>query len=609
MPQPKDDTGWLCLWRIIKVQKGCLFVSLMFTSAAALLELLPYWLIFQAMEGVLNYQQLSISTTQLKELLYQAALWMLAALVIKNLVYAAAYTFSHKAAFRILTYTRRILATRLAWAPSHWLQKYHSGQLKLALLQDVDKVENFVAHHTVEVWGAVIGPVIVTGYLLWVDWRLALASLFVAPLAVLSSMLVMRGMKPLYEEYHQSSVNLNNTTVEYLRNMPVMKLFQQDSRRFNMMVGCLEQYYGVVDKITTLTVPRWSLFTSLLGANLLVILPISMFLYQNGEIRLLDILMAVILGSGMLRPLLKVSHFFTEVQEVLVGVKRLSPIISMPSTCNTDSSVRLAAPLRIVFNNVSFSYGGQQVLKDLNLTVSAGSTTVLMGSSGSGKSTVAQLLAGLLLPDTGEIQINDVSVMALNNQQRSALIAVASQDVFLFKGTIRDNLKLARDGITDKEMHHAIAVAQADELIRRLPGGYDTQLQEQGVRLSGGEKQRIALARALLADTPILVLDEATAFADSLTQKSFYHALKQHFPQKTVLVIAHRTYGLEDADKIAIVNDGTIDAQGGHTELLAQSDYYRLIWQLQNEDDNWTIGANNSANSRHPQRKELAHEI
>ncbi|WDA23102.1 ABC transporter ATP-binding protein [Aeromonas hydrophila] len=590
MSNLEDDTGWLTLWRMVKVQQGCLSASMIFTCFAALLELLPFWLLFQAMEAVLGYYQHDLSSPELITALYHSALGMMVALAAKTMVYALAYGLSHKAAFGILTHIRRLLVTRLAWAPVHWLQKYHSGQLKLAVLQDVERVENFVAHHTVEVLVSAIGPVVVTGYLLWVDWRLALASLLVAPLAVLSSMLVMRGMNHLYAEYHQASVSLNSITVEYLRNMPVMKIFQQDSRRFKAMVDSLDQYYSMVAKITKVTVPRWALFTCLLGANLLVILPVAMVLYQAGEVRLLDVLMAVMLGAGMLRPLLKISYFFTEIKEVLAGVKRLAPIMAAPTTANTSLPTALETPLQVTFKDVSFGYDCLPVLNGINLVLAPGATTVLMGRSGGGKSTLAQLLAGLLVPDSGEVLVNGVPISSLDNQQRASLIAVASQDVFLFKGTIRDNLQLARDGISEQDMYQAVAVAQAQELIQRLPEGYDTQLQEQGVRLSGGEKQRIALARALLADTPILVLDEATAFADSLTQKAFYHALKLHYPEKTVLVIAHRTYGLESADLISIIEDGLIQSQGSHAHLLITSDYYRQIWQLQKDSDNWSIG-------------------
>ncbi|KOO05362.1 ABC transporter ATP-binding protein [Vibrio nereis] len=591
MSIPEDEPGWRSLWKMAAVERGALYISMTFTAVAALLELLPFWLLFQAIESVLGHYQDTLTATELKAALYDSALWMALALVAKTLVYLVAYGFSHKAAFGVLTHTRRALVTRLAWAPVNWLQDYHSGQLKLAALQDVERVENFIAHHTVEVSVSAIGPVVVTGYLMWVDWRLALAALVVSPLAVLSSMLVTRGMGSLFEDYHKRSVHLNNTTVEYLRNMPVMKLFQQDSRRFKMMIDSLSNYYGVVATITKFTVPRWSFYTSLLGANLLVILPVGAFLYQSGEVRVLDILMAVVLGAGMLRPLLKVSNFFHEIKHILVSVKRLEPILTAPSVENDNAACDIASPYQIEFQDVSFSYGERQVLNGVNLTLQHGTTTVLMGRSGGGKSTLAQLLAGLLLPDSGDVTLNGTSVSQLSSQQRAALIAVASQDVFLFKGSIRDNLKLARDGISDDDLNRAVQVAQAKALINRLPQGLDTELQEQGVRLSGGEKQRIALARALLADTPILVLDEATAFADSLTQKAFYRALKHSYPEKTVLVIAHRTYGLEGADQIAIIENGAIESLGIHTKLLECNEYYQQVWTLQRDSENWTIGA------------------
>ncbi len=196
---------------------------------------------------------------------------------------------------------------------------------------------------------------------------------------MLSLMLVMRGMDHLYAEYHQASVNLNSTTVEYLRNMPVMKLFQQDSRRFKAMVDSLDRYYGMVAKITKVTVPRWALFTCLLGANLLVILPVALVLYQAGEVRLLDVLVAVLLGAGMLRPLLKINHFFTEIREVLAGVKRLAPIMAAPTTENASLPTALGTPLQVTFRDVSFGYDDLPVLSGINLTLTSGTTTVLMG--------------------------------------------------------------------------------------------------------------------------------------------------------------------------------------------------------------------------------------
>jgi len=608
MSKSTEDSGWLTLWKMVRNQRLLLSFSMLFTLCAALMELLPFWLVFTAMEAVLNFHRDLVSSSDLAGALYQVALWMTVALVVKTLVYGGAYALSHQAAFRILTHTRRLLVTRLAWAPIHWLQRYHSGQLKLAVLQDIERVENFVAHHTVEVTVSVIGPVIVTGYLLWVDWRLAVAALLVVPLAVFSSMLVMRGMDQLYDDYHQSSVGLSSTTVEYLRNMPVMKLFQQDSRRFQVMVESLERYYGMVEKVTRVTVPRWAIFTSLLGANILVILPVAIALYDMGEVRLLDILMAVVLGAGMLRPLLKVSHFFTEIKEVLAGIRRLQPMLEVEDTRQAGSVADLSAPTTVTFDNLHFQYSKAPVLNGVSLSLKPETTTVLLGCSGSGKSTLAQLLAGLLLPDEGQVCINGHPVSDLDNQQRASLIAVASQDVFLFKGTIRENLQLARDGICDEEMQLAIRVAQAERLIAELSEGYDTRLQEQGVCLSGGEKQRIALARALLADTPILVLDEATAFADSLTQQAFYRDLKTFYPSKTVLVIAHRTYGLEQADQIAILEQGRIQARGSHPSLLEQNAYYRRVWKLQNDGEPWSIGDAWTKQLRMQQQVEVEHE-
>ncbi len=610
-----QGTGWQSLWWLVGKQKKRLILALLAATIAAVLELVPFWLLFLTAEQLLQVMQQQMTLLLAAENLYQLALWMLAALLVKTLVYGIAYYLSHQAAFLVLAETRRTLVNRLAWAPLSWLQGQHSGQLKQMVLQDVARIENLIAHHGVELTVAVLSPLLVTGYLFWLDWRLALAALAVAPLAVLSSMFFMRGMDQQYDAYQQRLTVLNNTILEYLRNRTAMKLFLQDSQRFTNLVSALERYYDLVAGLTRRTVPRWALFTSLLGANLLLILPVGHWLWQQQELELNTLIMALLLSGGMLRPLLKVSHFFSESKEALAGIRRMAPVLAMPDrdVSHTDSvgsahidisggnvgsaldssGIKLSG-VSVHFQQLSFAYPEQDLkqnigLKQIDLTLSAGSSTLLLGASGSGKSTLAQLLAGLLVPTQGRILINDIDLACLNNQQRSQLIAVATQEAFLFKGTIRQNLMLARENISEQALLLAVQVAQAESLIEQLPDGYDTQLEELGGRLSGGERQRIALARALLADTPVLVLDEATAFADNLTQQAFYLALQCHYPHKTLLIIAHHLAGLQQVDQIVLLDQGRVQAIGDHSCLLADNPAYQRLWTLHQHSYLWSL--------------------
>ena len=579
----KIDRGWHLLGQMLCKERVFMLGSLLFTVLAAIVELLPYWIVFKVIELLLNMPENSV------EQLYSFAGWLAAALIIKSILYGIAYFLSHQAAYRILTFTRQKLIAKLAYAPLEWLQQRTSGELKHTLLQDVDNIENFIAHHTVEVLAAAVGPIVVTLFLFWIDWHLALAALVIAPLAVLSSTLFMRGLSDEYIEYNGAAAKLDATTIEYLRYMPVMKLFRQDSSSFQIMRQRLQHYYQLVISLTRKTVPGWSLFSSLLGANILVILPLGMWLYSNNTVTMTQVIMSVVLGSGMLKPLLKISRFFMEINEVLAGVRKMAPILAL-SEVQSTSEYKLDNKISIEFCDLDFSYQDREILKGINLTLLPGTFTVLLGPSGAGKTTMAQLLAGLLLPSSGAVTINGKALTAYGNEQRSQLIAVATQEVFLFKGTIKDNLLLARPLATDDEINLALKVAQAGEFVESLPNGLNTKIHEQGVRLSGGEKQRIAIARAFLANTPVLVLDEAAASLDNLTQQAFYRDIKHYYPEKTILVVAHRSYGVETADQIVVLEQGIISGIGQHEQLILENTFYKWLWLCQVENEHWALG-------------------
>lgn len=641
--------GWHTLVDLLIPQRTRLLIAIAMTLLAVTCELLPYWILFQAVDVLLSLflQSASFSDPAVEtqyNVLLQLAGSMALALLLKTVFYSIAYFLSHQSAFSVLAETRKTLVSQLAQAPLPWIEQHSSGQLKQAVLQDVEQLETLISHHTVEVIAALTSPLLITLFLLWIDWRLALAALACAPLAVMAALFFMQNTRSQYDQYNQAVSALNSTTVEYLRTIPVMKVFRQDTENFQVMREKLHRYYTLTASLTKKTVPGWALFSSLLGANMLFILPTGIWLYTESAVSLTQIMMVVILGSGMLKPLLKVSRFFMEVNEVLASVRRLEPILTL-NTEHQKLTHHLSAPVTVKFEHIGFSYGlsygfndsfyenfnesfndsynydynydynysynydeknnGEPdtavtktvsetaILKNINFTLSPGSFTVLLGPSGTGKSTLSQLLSGLLIPDTGRITINGVPVEQLSNGERASLIAVVTQDIFLFKGTLRDNICLAKPHASEQDIQTALKGAQAEHLIATLPQGLDTQIHEQGIRLSGGERQRITIARALLADTPVLVLDEATASLDNRTQHAVHQSIKKHYPEKTLLVISHRNDRLESADQILVLNNQQIEATGSHQNLLASNGFYRTLWQYQSASDNWSIRTNN----------------
>lgn len=557
-------------------------VALVVTLVAVLAELTPFAVLFIAVEAILATPQ------DFAAELAALAPWLLGGIMLKYTAYGIAYLISHHTAYAIMASTRSRLAAHLDDAPLHWIHAQGSGALKQSVIQDVERMEAFIAHHTVEVAAAVLAPLSVTIALLWVDVRLALAALAVGPLALLASACAMRGAGKNQDRFNQASASLDNVTVEYLRNMPVLKVFCRSASGFRLLRRRLRTYYRLADRITRNTVPGWALFTSILSAHLLLLLPLGAWLHARGEIGIAQVVVAVLLGAGIFRPLLKVSRFIMDMPPILAGLRRMAPILAL-NRSRGQAHLPAAAAVRIELDQVCFCYGERQVLTGVSLSLAPGAFNVLLGPSGSGKSTVAQLVAGLLTPTSGSVTANGQAIADLDDEERARCISLATQDVFLFSGTVRDNLALARPQASETEIRRAVRVAQAEAMIQALPAGYDTSLDELGARLSGGERQRLAVARALLADAAVLVLDESTAFADSLTQRAFFQALLAEYPHKTLLVVAHRLYGIEQADQILVLEAGRLRLHGRHDQLMDESGYYRSLWAYEESAEHWSL--------------------
>lgn len=572
------------LRRLLSGQYGRLALAIVLAVAAASAELWPYWLLGTA-AGV------AVTSPAAGAELFRLAGWLALALLFKYLLYSAAYYCSHVSAFLVLLDTRRGLVRQLAGAPLRWLNQAGSGELKRLVLQDVDRLEQFIAHHTVELAAALASPVLVAGLLLAIDWRLALAALATVPFALLLQAMMMRGFGVHMAQYGTALDELHGATIEYVRSMPVMKAYRQDATSFQRMRDSLHAYQALMSRITRQTVPAWSVFMVLLSANIATLLPAGLWLYQAAHVTLPQLVLALVLGSGMLKPLFKVIKLSTELREVQASLQRMA---SLPAPAPAAQQAPACLPdlpdlPEVRFEHVFFAYANAPVLHDVSLHLPAGSLTALVGPSGAGKSTVAALLAGLLQADAGRIRIGGVALDALDEGARAALIALATQDAFLFRGSLLDNLRLGRPDASDAQVRQALRVAQADGCIDALPAGWHTHVEERGVRLSGGERQRIAIARALLADTPVLLLDEATAFADSRTERRFYQALRAAYPHKTVLVIAHRLSSIASAAQILVMDQGRLVAHGAHADLLRRCPLYHDLWQRQFDSEQWHI--------------------
>ncbi|KZN33826.1 ABC transporter ATP-binding protein [Pseudoalteromonas luteoviolacea] len=575
----ENQSPWSIIFAICAPYKGKMLMALGLMVFVTLFELVPVYLLFLSIQELLN--PLSASAEQL--------LWIAAgiccAILLKSSCSMGAYYFSHQVAYQALTKVRMKLTTQLANLPLTWLSEQNAAVLKQNILQDVEHIENFIAHQSVELFNAILTPLVVFTVIAFIDWRLALSAVAVVPLAFLASGLFMHKTAGQYERFSHVSEDLTATLSDYVKNMPLMKLYNLDSKRFAVLNRKLDRYQELVLELTGQTVPGWTLYTALLGASFVCLLPAAIGLHSAQAVTTEQVILSMLLAVGMLNPIIKVSRFFMEANELLAGVKRITPIYLAPDPKlnNTQIQADKKHPL-MQFYSVDFTYQSHKVLKGVHFKLVPNSLNVIVGASGNGKSTLAMLACGLLSPSSGRVQLYGQDVSLLTDNARAQFMSVVTQECYLFEGTLRDNILFGRSGISSDALERAVVAAQLKSWLTQLPDGLETLVQTRGQNLSGGEKQRIAIARALVSETPLVILDEAASAMDNVTQGKFYQAIQGHYPNTTFLVITHKYLGLENTGQIFVLNNGEIASQGTHEALLMRCAYYRHSWQLQQSD-------------------------
>lgn len=566
------------LRRQLAPQQAALYLALFCAVIAALAELGCFLSLAMALSYLAVDMPLAGAMVPLASLKWSYWLGLLAAcLLLKYLAYGVAYILSHRSAFAVLSNLRQALCQGLMLLPINQVFTYKSGQLKSIIMQDVERLEQFIAHHSVEFVVALVGPLLCLLLLTWVDYRLALLTLLPLPVAFSLQFFLLRRIAPIMQRYLQGQAELESALVEYVRNIPLVKLYSRNGKAHLGLDKALTKQAQIRMKLSAKTIPAWSGFNALLGANILLIMPLAFYLFDSAQLSLSEMILSFLLCLVIQRNLGNVVRFSSELREINTAWSRIQPLLRRPKT--TASIQDGAGDASAELQSVVLSRGHRRVLDELSFRLKPGCLNAMVGFSGSGKSTVVELLSGFIHADSGRVYIKGVEGQRLSDQQRADSVAVVTQQVFIFSGSLKDNLLLARPQASDKDIDLALKVAGAQSFVDILPQGLATALGEQGYGLSGGERQRLALARGLLSAAQILILDEVTAFADSLTEANFYHQLKRHYGDKTVLSICHRLHAVESADQIIVLDQGRSIACGSHDQLLQSCDVYRRLRQ------------------------------
>ena len=570
------------LLQIAGQRKSLLLASCTLAVIHSVLSLVPYALVFYIIKE-LTQSQPNFTTIQ------QYVVYAIVMVIVSMVAFLLSGILSHIAAFNILYGLRKTITEKVGILPMGYLSHRNSGAFKKIISDDVERIETFVAHQIPDFVKAVALPLLTLGYLFSEDWRLALISCL--PLLVLVVIMpLMFGSKNqnLTQKYHHSLEEMSAGIVEYVRAMPVMKIFQQSAETFDKYGKKVLTFHRFVSDWIRHSSPPFAIFMSFASNAMLPVLALGLYLYFHNGLTLATLLFFLILGTGYMRPVFAMSNMAMQLQLIEQGVQQIDKILEAPVLPETHTPQE-PSHYDIRFDKVSFAYDGEHyVLNDINFIAKEGSITALVGPSGAGKSTVGQLLSRFWDVQEGNISIGGVDIRQLSTEKLMQMVSFVFQDSFMFAQTMYENIRMGMNK-TKEEVIAAAKAAQIHDFIMSLPKGYDTLFGQQGVHLSGGEQQRFQLARAILKDAPILILDEATAFADPENEHKIQQAFSTLIRNKTVLVIAHRLSSITTANQIIVFNKGEINAMGTHSQLLQESELYERMWNAHNRAKEWAL--------------------
>lgn len=578
--KPKNGIGRLL--QIAGKEKLLLILSAILAVIHVLLSVIPYILVYYIMKAMLAPP---VDTQQVFNYIYQAVIAMIVAY---GLLYASGVT-SHIAAFNILYELRKQMAEKLGRLPIGFINQNNSGALKKIMADDVERIENFIAHSIPDFVKGVALPIVTLVYLFTVNWMLALSScLPIVLLAIFMPVLFSKTRNSVLTAYHESLENMNSGIVEFVRAMPVIKIFGHTADSFEQYSGSVYRFRDMVEAYIRMASPGFGIFISFISNASLPLLALGFYLFFNGGLSLPVFFLFLILGVGYIRPLFALNNMGTQISLINHGVKRLDEILFSQEQ-ETTGNEKLTTDFSIAFEEVSFSYNDQTMaLSKVSFSIPQGSITALVGPSGSGKSTAAQLVSRFWDVNSGCITIGRQDIRSLKPEELMKHVSFVFQDSFMFQQTIFENIRMGMDK-TEKEIVKAAKAAQCHDFIEKLPQGYQTLWGEKGIHLSGGEQQRIQLARAILKDSPILILDEATAFSDPENEHLIQQAFNQLISNKTVIVIAHRLSTITSCDQIVVLDKGQLNGIGSHQELLEDCTLYQKMWNAHTRAKEFTL--------------------
>ena len=554
-----------------------LIVSAMFSIISTTLSVIPYLLVYSIILEIFNRE---ISYNKIKSLVFIAILFIILGVVARIL----SGIFSHISAFNILYKIRIDLIEHMSKLNMGFFKKNMTGKLKKIINEDVEKLENFIAHQIPDLSSAFATPLIFLGIMFYFNWQLSLVLFIPIILGILAQSGMFKNYMGKVDHFYKLVAKLNSTIMEYINAMNVMKAFNLTAKSFKDYRDNTQEYADYWIELTELAVPYYSAFLCLVDTGLLFIIPIGGIMLLNGKITISVYILFLLMSTIFLNSLRTLFELSENLSFLLKGMEKIIEIFNEKEQKSGHISFPEHFSESLKYENVTFAYNKAKVINNFTLTIRAGTTTALVGPSGSGKTTIGLLAGRFWDIDEGKITIDGTDIKDISYESLMDNVSFVFQDTFMLHDTIYENIIMGKN-YTREEVENAAKKAQIHDFIMSLPDRYETKIGEGGVKLSGGEKQRISIARAILKNTPIVILDEVTSYSDIENEAKIQSALKTLLKGKTALIIAHRLYTIKNADNIVFMKKGQITEQGTHEELLRNRADYWHLWSLYNEND------------------------
>lgn len=568
----KKNSPIFLLLRWAEKDKIYLILSVLCAFFGGLFAIGPYIGIYHLMNAFLT-------NTCTKHIIIDNAFLITVTVIVRQVLQGLSGVFSHKGAYGALFRVRCMITEHLSKVPLGVLDERRTGDIKTVLNEDIEKLELCLAHNIPEFIGFATGPLVIFVFLMTINVPLALISLIPLVITVVIMGCCFAFMSGIMPRVTTATANFNSVIIEYISGMKLIKAYNMGSRSFQKFSNAIEEENNIWNKVSRKTGPFYAAFIVVLECGMALIIPIGGKFFMNGSISASVFLLFAYIGSLYLSELLPLQQLSMELAQSLNGVIKTKQILDLPIYENTGDFPK---KYDIDMKNVGFSYDGKtEILSNCNLHISEGEKVAIVGASGAGKSTIIELISRFYDIQEGEILIDGKNIKEINYENLIENISIVFQKTFLTRDTVFENIRMGSSANLE-EVRAAAKEAQIDDFIMSLPDGYNTKVGSFGSRFSGGEKQRIAIARAILKNAPILILDEATSAADPENQVEIDKAINNLCRGKTVIIVAHRLGAIKMCDKVAVIENHTVSAFGTHEELLNSNTYYKNAWRNYN---------------------------